>query len=69
MKRANPVRTCAGCRRTAERDRLLRFVLRDGEPVADPTRSAPGRGAWLHDDEDCRSLAERRSALRRALRA
>jgi len=61
------IRTCVGCRGRASRGELLRFVLRDGEPVPDPERTLPGRGAWLHDSEDCRALAERRGALLRAL--
>ncbi|WP_460461495.1 YlxR family protein [Angustibacter peucedani] len=42
----------------------------DGEPtvVHDPRRALPGRGAWLHPDPDCWTLAQRRSALTRALR-
>jgi predicted RNA-binding protein YlxR (DUF448 family) len=43
----------------------------DGELVVvhDRRRSLPGRGAWLHPDEDCWQLALRRSALGRALRS
>jgi len=40
----------------------------DGAVVADPDARLPGRGAWLHDAEACRGLAERRGALARALR-
>jgi predicted RNA-binding protein YlxR (DUF448 family) len=36
--------------------------------VPDPRRSAPGRGAWLHQDPECVGLAERRRAFSRALR-
>jgi uncharacterized protein len=36
--------------------------------VPDPRRRLPGRGAWLHPDPDCVSLAQRRRAFARALR-
>jgi len=47
---------------------LQRFVLVDGEIVADPSGRMPGRGAWLHEDPACRERAERRRAFPRALR-
>ena len=34
----------------------------------DPDRRLPGRGAYLHPSLNCLDLAERRQALRRALR-
>ena len=68
-----PMRRCVGCRQPGERSVLLRFAVAevDGEPVVvhDPRRALPGRGAWLHPDEDCWQLALRRSAFGRALRS
>ena len=68
-----PVRRCVGCRQPGERSVLLRFAVAevDGQPVVvhDPARTLPGRGAWLHPDEDCWQLALRRSAFGRALRS
>jgi predicted RNA-binding protein YlxR (DUF448 family) len=54
-----PVRTCAGCRRKAPQDELLRFVARDGELTH--SAKAMGRGVYT-----CRRLAcfERASARR-----
>lgn len=63
-----PVRTCIGCRRVDEQSALRRFVLREGVVLADPRRREPGRGAWLHDDEQCRQQALRRGAFARAFR-
>lgn len=69
-----PRRTCVGCRQTAEREQLVRVVREPGPvggaPVvrADPTRSAPGRGAWLHPDASCLDLALRRGGFARAFR-
>ena len=36
--------------------------------VADPTRSAPGRGAWLHPRRECLERAERTRSFARAFR-
>jgi predicted RNA-binding protein YlxR (DUF448 family) len=36
--------------------------------VPDPLRRIPGRGAWVHRDPDCVTLAQRRRAFGRALR-
>ena len=61
-----------GCRGRGDRSVLLRFVAaRAGGRavvVPDPSRTAPGRGAWLHPDPACLDLARRRSAFARALR-
>lgn len=72
-----PVRTCVGCRGRDHQDSLVRFVADrssqgDGSQVvltADPGRSLPGRGAWLHPRAGCAELAVRRKAFPRALRA
>jgi uncharacterized protein len=64
-----PVRTCVACRLEAGRRALVRFVRSsEGVVVEDPTGRAPGRGAYLHDDPDCRQLALKKHALERALR-
>lgn len=65
---SGPLRTCVGCRQVTVATNLIR-VVRDGErAVPDPRRSAAGRGAYLHLDPGCLEIAERRRALRRALR-
>ncbi len=67
--RREPVRTCVACRLEAGKRGLVRFVRTgDGAIVEDPGGRAPGRGAYLHDDPDCRALAARRRSLERALR-
>jgi predicted RNA-binding protein YlxR (DUF448 family) len=48
---------------------LLRIVAASGAHVVpDPRRRIPGRGAWLHPDQRCVELAQRRRAFARALR-
>ncbi|WP_324653069.1 YlxR family protein [Georgenia sp. H159] len=64
------VRTCVGCRATGPRSVLVRVVLvpHTLRAVVDERTDAPGRGAWLHADQTCLDLAERRRAFPRALR-
>ena len=67
--RHEPVRTCVACRQESGKGALVRFV-RDpaGAVLEDPSRRAPGRGAYLHDDPACRALALKKRSLERALR-
>ncbi|WP_255739415.1 YlxR family protein [Frankia sp. CiP3] len=67
-RRAEPLRTCVGCRTRAVRSDLVRMVVVGGELVPDVHRRMPGRGAHLHPDLACLDLAERRRAFPRALR-
>lgn len=65
-----PERTCVGCRGRSSKSDLLRIVLdRSGGVVADPSGSAPGRGAYVHRYPVCMQAAVRGGGLARALRA
>ena len=64
----DPVRTCVGCRTRAPRSALLRVVSIDSVLVADERASMPGRGAWVHETQECVDAAIRRRAFVRALR-
>jgi predicted RNA-binding protein YlxR (DUF448 family) len=66
MLRAEPQRTCIGCRQVKPRSSLHRLAVVDGAVVADPKRVA-GRSAYLCRDSACWALAEKRRALDRAL--
>ncbi|WP_203858336.1 YlxR family protein [Plantactinospora mayteni] len=72
VRRAEPERTCVGCRQRAPAGQLLRIVAVGDETGhslrPDPTRKLPGRGAHLHPDPACFTLAVRRRAFGRALR-
>ncbi|MDR2619650.1 MAG: YlxR family protein [Propionibacteriaceae bacterium] len=59
-------RTCIGCRRRGARSELVRYVAVSGELRLDERKRLPGRGAWLHDDPQCRELAVKRRAFQRA---
>ncbi|MCK9922427.1 YlxR family protein [Frankia sp. AgPm24] len=66
--RAEPIRTCIGCRSRAPSSDLLRIVVDGAELLPDARRRLRGRGAHLHPDQACLELAERRKAFPRALR-
>ena len=62
------VRTCIGCRKRATRETLLRVVVQESTLIVDEGACLPGRGAWLHDTEQCVRKALVRNAFVRALR-
>ncbi|MFC6092889.1 YlxR family protein [Saccharothrix lopnurensis] len=68
LRHGGPVRTCVGCRARTLPSELLRVVVVDGAVVPDTRRRLPGRGAWLHPDQDCLRNAEKRRAFPRAFR-
>ena len=69
MTGAAPERTCVGCRGRATKAELIRIVRgSSGEAELDRTRSAPGRGAYLHRVRACVELAFARGSPARALR-
>ena len=69
-RRAQPVRTCIGCRARAPKRELIRIVRsRDGGLALDLTQTAPGRGAYVHASRTCVAAARSHRRLRGALRA
>lgn len=68
MNRAQPERTCIGCRQRAPKRDLLRLVRRTDGIQLDGTGSAPGRGAYLHRARECATTAIGKGAVARALR-
>jgi uncharacterized protein len=64
-----PWRTCAGCRRTAPKQHLLRVVrAADGTIELDRGGTAPGRGGYVHAATACVEAAIRSGGLARVLR-
>ena len=70
MRRSSmePVRTCLGCRKCADKSFLLRVVARNGEVVVDQSATLSGRGAWVHPTLECIEVSIARKAFSRALR-
>ena len=64
--RAEPLRTCVGCRQVKPRSQLHRIGLDGGVVVVNPRRVS-GRSAYLCSDEHCWTTAEKRRAIDRAL--
>lgn len=62
------MRMCIGCRETTAKANLLRLVGRGATVVPDLRAVLDGRGAYLHQDTDCLTLATRKRAFARALR-
>jgi uncharacterized protein len=64
-----PERTCIGCRKRGAKPEFLRIVRSPaGEVWLDLEGAAPGRGCYVHPSLGCVEQAERRGAIKRALR-
>ena len=69
LKRAEPQRTCAGCRRVRDQKLLIRLTRAlEGGIRMDRGERLSGRGAYLCPDLNCLRQARRRRSLERALR-
>ncbi|MFN2590118.1 MAG: YlxR family protein [Actinomycetota bacterium] len=70
MSKADPERTCVGCRTRGPKGMLLRVVRSPGGEIrADPSGTAPGRGAYVHRADECLRVAIGGSGLARSFRA
>lgn len=70
MKVPGPQRTCLGCGGAFAKVALLRFVVRNGVLLADPSQSLAGRGVYSCRLERClKKFAAKKGRLGRALRA
>lgn len=66
------IRTCIATGKAQPDVALLRVVVDPSDPtriIADPTRSLPGRGAWITPTRQAVEQAMKRKAFGRALRA
>ncbi len=63
---AGPVRTCLGCRARDSQGALVRLAW-DGHRLL-VSRTAAGRGAWVHPRPDCLRAASHKGVLARAFR-
>ena len=61
-------RTCVGCRQRSVRANLIRVDEQSNSLIFDYNKSLPGRGAWLHQAQQCLELAISRRAFFRALK-
>lgn len=63
-----PLRTCLATGEKHPQSALLRFVNVKGTPTPDPTRSLPGRGAYLTPTEAAYTAALKRRAFAQKLK-
>jgi predicted RNA-binding protein YlxR (DUF448 family) len=64
-----PQRTCVGCGSTTNKRELVRVVRTpEGSVEADPTGKKAGRGAYVHHDPACWSLALKKGKLAHSLK-
>lgn len=66
-RRHVPQRTCVGCREVLPKRSMTRIVRTPDGVMIDPSSKAPGRGAYLHDRQECWRVALKGS-LSKALR-
>jgi predicted RNA-binding protein YlxR (DUF448 family)/ribosomal protein L30E len=65
--REAPQRSCIACRKTCNKDELMRYVLSpDGQVIADIKGKLPGRGAYTCPTADCLRKAVARRQFGRA---
>ena len=64
-----PLRTCIGCRKTGEKNHLVRLVACDGVLKADRKAVIEGRGAYICPEKICLAGAYKKGAFPRALKA
>ena len=63
-----PMRMCVGCREMKEKRQLLRIVKSPENVISfDRVGKAPGRGAYVCRDQECRAKAVKQKQLERAL--
>jgi len=62
-----PQRTCVGCREILPKRKMIRLVRTAGGVQVDPTGKLAGRGAYLHDRQECWERAMK-GALAHALK-
>ncbi len=66
-RRHVPQRTCVGCREVLPKRSMTRIVRTPDGVMIDPSSKAPGRGAYLHDRQECWRVALK-GPLSKALR-
>lgn len=69
MAKADPQRSCLGCRETGPKDELLRFVLDpEGNVLPDIAKKLPGRGAYTCYSRTCLENAVKRRQFNRSFK-
>ena len=63
------LRQCCVCRCHADKSELIRFVKsKDGKVFVDETKTADGRGVWVHNNEECKQKLVKKKLLNSAFK-
>ncbi len=66
---AKNLRMCVACREHCDKSELIRFVkTRDGNIQIDETKTADGRGVWVHMRAECINKLAKKKLLNAAFR-
>jgi len=69
VPKADPLRSCLGCREVRPKDELLRFVLDpEGMLYPDVSRKLPGRGSYTCFSRACLETALKRKQFNRSFK-
>jgi len=69
VPKADPLRSCLGCREVRPKDELLRFVLDpEGTLFPDISRKLPGRGSYTCFNRACLAAAVKRKQFNRSFK-
>jgi len=60
-----PERMCIGCRQMYPKDRLIKYVSKEGNVELDLSGKKPGRGAYICKCEKCIDIAKKKRLLSR----
>lgn len=63
-----PQRTCIACKEVLSKRSLIRLTAGPDGIILDPTGKAAGRGAYLHDKQECWEKALSRGLLAKSLK-
>ena len=62
------IRTCVGCNKKDEKNKLIRIIQQNGELVIDEQNLLGDRGANLHQSLECLNWAIKTKAFHKALK-
>lgn len=58
-----PLRMCIACRKSFDKDTLLRFVVKDSKYLIDKSGKEQSRGYYLCNSEDCYNKALKKKII------
>jgi predicted RNA-binding protein YlxR (DUF448 family) len=68
MSDKKTIRTCVGCNKKEEKNKLIRIIQKNGELIIDHKNFLGSRGANLHKSLDCLNWAIKTKAFHKALK-